>query len=123
MLPVSSGHAAWRSNAGLEHVTGGAGRGIGMKKTDEEITIAAAIEFDREHDSAPRVTAKGRGTIAEKIIGLAMEHDVPVRKDPALVQVLNRLDINENIPPELYRAVAEILAFVYALNERRRHED
>jgi len=94
-----------------------------MKKSDEDVTMAAAIEYDSAHDAAPRVTAKGRGNIAGKIIGLAREHDVPVRQDPALVEVLNRLDINETIPPELYRAVAEILAFIYSLNERRRHED
>ncbi len=91
-----------------------------MKKNEKEITIATAIEYDREKDSAPRVTAKGRGVIGEKIIKLAIEHNVPVKKDPALVQVLSRLDIDERIPPELYKAVAEILAFVYSLNERRR---
>ncbi len=91
-----------------------------MKKDEKEITIATAIEYEREKDSAPRVTAKGRGAIAEKIIRLAIKHNVPVKKDPALVQVLSRLDIDEHIPPELYKAVAEILSFVYTLNERLR---
>lgn len=93
-----------------------------MNKTKEkkEATIAAAIEYDSKKDAAPRVTAKGRGIIAEKIIDLAAKHGVPVKKDPALVQILSRLDIDEQIPSELYKAVAEILAFVYSLNERYR---
>ena len=82
--------------------------------------IAAAVEYDDRRDTAPRVTAKGRGSIAEKIIKLAMEHNIPIRKDPALVEILSRLDIDQEIPPELYKAIAEILAFVYSVNERYR---
>ncbi|NIA11260.1 MAG: flagellar biosynthesis protein FlhB [Nitrospiraceae bacterium] len=86
----------------------------------KESTIATAIEYDNERDVAPRVTAKGRGSIAEKIIQLAIKHDIPIRKDPALVQILSQLDIDQEIPPELYKAVAEILAFVYSANEQYR---
>jgi flagellar biosynthesis protein len=95
-----------------------------MNKTKEkkETTIAAAIEYDSQKDAAPRVIAKGRGIIAERILDLAAKHGVPVKKDPALVQILSRLDINEQIPPELYKAVAEILAFIYSLNERYREK-
>jgi flagellar biosynthesis protein len=86
----------------------------------EEPVIAAALKYDRQKDSAPKVVAKGRGVIAERIIELAREHDVPVRNDPALVQILSRLDIDEQIPVELYKAVAEILAFVYSANNSHR---
>ena len=88
---------------------------------DSDISIAAAIEYDDTHDHAPRLTAKGRGVLAEKIIELARTHNVPIKKDPALVELLSRLDINEEIPPELYRAVAEIFAFLYRMNEMHRN--
>ena len=86
-------------------------------------TVAAAITYDRQKDAAPRVTARGRGAIAEKIIELAKKHDVPIKSDPALVQVLSKLDIDEQIPVEVYKAVAEILAFVYSVNNKRREDE
>jgi len=94
--------------------------GVFMNKDKKEPTIAAALKYDSKRDSAPRVTARGRGAIAEKIIGLAKKHGVPIKEDPVLTQILSRLDIDEQIPPELYKAVAEILAFVYSVNERYR---
>lgn len=86
--------------------------------TDKRKT-AAAIQYSAEKDMAPKVTAKGQGLLAEKIIATALEHNIPVKNDPALVQMLSRLDIDEQIPVELYRAVAEILAFVYRANQER----
>jgi flagellar biosynthesis protein len=77
---------------------------------------AVALEYDQEEDGAPRVTARGSGYIAEKIIEIAEEHGVPIYEDPDLVQFLSKLDIDREIPVELYRAVAEVLAFVYRLN-------
>ncbi|HPJ95709.1 MAG TPA: EscU/YscU/HrcU family type III secretion system export apparatus switch protein [Syntrophales bacterium] len=82
-------------------------------------TVAAAIRYDPEKDAAPRVTAKGKGYVADKIIELAKKHGIPVKNDPGLVEILSRLDIDEQIPVEVYRAVAEILAFVYSLNSNR----
>ncbi len=82
--------------------------------------LAAALKYDAKKDAAPRVTAKGRGIIAEKIITLAKKHGIPLKSDPALAQLLSKLDIDEQIPVELYRAVAEILAFVYSVNTARR---
>ncbi|MDR2861197.1 MAG: EscU/YscU/HrcU family type III secretion system export apparatus switch protein [Syntrophobacterales bacterium] len=81
--------------------------------------MAAAITYDGEKDIAPRVTAKGRGLVAEKIIALAQKHDIPIKSDPGLVEILSRLDIDEQIPLNVYRAVAEILAFVYNLNRSK----
>ena len=80
---------------------------------------AAAIKYVQNEDTAPRVIAKGKGYVAEKIIEIAEKNKVPVVQDPNLVQVLEALDLNAEIPPELYRAVAEILAFVYRLNSRQ----
>ena len=62
--------------------------------------------------------AKGKGYLADKIVDVAREHDVPLYKDKNLVQVLEALDLETEIPPELYRAVAEVLAFIYRLNKK-----
>ena len=78
---------------------------------------AVALKYNEAKDSAPKVAAKGEGKLAEKIIALAREHGVPVREEPALVEVLSRLDLNQEIPPETYVVVAKILAWVYKLNK------
>jgi flagellar biosynthesis protein len=64
------------------------------------------------------VRGKGRGAIAERILALAAEHHIPIKSDPALVQILSKLDLDEQIPVELYKAVAELLAFIYSANQR-----
>ncbi|MGD8991180.1 MAG: EscU/YscU/HrcU family type III secretion system export apparatus switch protein [Desulfobacterales bacterium] len=83
-----------------------------------EKSKAVALTYDKEKDAAPKVVAKGRGQVAEKIIETARAHHVPLVKDESLVQVLEALDLETQIPPELYRAVAEVLAFVYRLNAK-----
>lgn len=90
------------------------------KKDDARTRMAAAIRYDAAKDDAPRLTAKGKGHVAERIIELARRHNIPVRSDRALIQILSKLDLDQQIPPELYRAVAEILAFVYQANEKYR---
>jgi flagellar biosynthesis protein len=82
--------------------------------------LAAALKYDPAKMRAPKVVARGRGVLAEKIIALAREHGLPVRVDPPLVEALARLNIDEEIPVDLYLAVAEVLAFVYRLNEEAR---
>ena len=79
---------------------------------------AAAIQYDAEQHAAPRIVAKGAGLLAERIIEVARANGVYVHEDPDLVAVLSRLDVDTEIPEALYRAVAEILAFVYRLNQR-----
>jgi len=91
-----------------------------MRDKKGNLPLAAAIKYDGKKDSAPRVTAKGRGTTAEKIIELARKHGVPIKSEPGLVEILSKLEIDEQIPAELYQAVAEILAFVYSLNSEWR---
>lgn len=86
------------------------------KENPEHRRYAAAIAYDREQDTAPRLIASGAGLLAAKIIAAAKEAGVPVYEDPDLVNLLMTLHINDMIPPELYLAVAEVLAFVYRLN-------
>ena len=76
-------------------------------------------KYNKEQDSAPKLTAKGKGRVAEKIIDLAKQHDIPIKDDPDLIEVLSSLEINEEIPSEIYVAVAELLAFVYSMNSKR----
>ncbi len=77
----------------------------------EEKKTAVALEYEAG-DKAPKVIATGRGKLAEKIIDVAQEADVPIHKDEKLARSLSVLDIGEYIPPELYSIVAEILVFV-----------
>lgn len=79
---------------------------------------AVALRYDAERDAAPMVAASGQGLIADRIIALAREHGVHVHEDPDMVSLLAKLDLNTPIPEELYAAVAEILAFVYRVNDR-----
>ena len=79
---------------------------------------AAALKYEKEKDAAPRIVAKGRGFVAQKIIETARAHGVPLYEDKNLVQMLEALDLETEIPTELYRAVAEVLAFIYRLNGR-----
>jgi len=79
---------------------------------------AVAIRYRAEETPAPVVVAKGGGVIADRIMELAERHHIPLYRDPDLVTVLSTLDLGEMIPPELYQAVAEILAFIYRMNGR-----
>lgn len=80
---------------------------------------AVALRYDPARDRAPRVVAKGKGHTAEQILALARKNDVPVRDDPTLVAVLSRLRVDQEIPPEVYRAVAAVLAFLHRVNGPR----
>ena len=84
----------------------------------KSIKKAAALKYNELEDTAPVVVAKGQGQVAEKIIALAQAHNLPLYEDKNLMQVLEALDLNTEIPQELYQAVAEILVFVYRLNQK-----
>jgi flagellar biosynthesis protein len=84
----------------------------------EKTVKAVALKYDRKKDHAPKVIAKGRGEIAEKIIEIAAAYHLPRYEDKNLVKILEALELETEIPPELYRAVAEVLAFVYRLNKK-----
>ena len=79
---------------------------------------AAALKYRMGEDPAPQLVAKGAGKVAERIIEAARVAGVPIREDPDLVALLMTLDIGEMISPELYAAVAEVLAFVYRMNRK-----
>jgi flagellar biosynthetic protein FlhB len=83
------------------------------------IHIAVALKYDSKRDRAPIVLAKGARRVAERIKEIAREHDIPIVENPPLAQMLYKVvDIGQEIPAELYRAVAEILAFVYRLKRK-----
>jgi len=90
-----------------------------MKQEPSTRRQAAALRYEPKRDRAPRLIAKGQGALAEKLIELARQHDIPIRQDKNLLQTLSRLDLNEEIPPQVYQVVAEILAFIYRLSNRR----
>jgi len=73
-------------------------------------------------DSAPRIVAKGRGMIAEQIIERAKEHGVAVHESKELVALLMQVELDDDIPPALYRAVAELLAWLYRVETAQRHD-
>jgi len=82
---------------------------------EEKVKKAAALKYDREKDRAPRLVAKGTGPVAERIVEIARESGVEILEDKELVEFLVALDVGQEIPPELYRAVAEVLAYVYRI--------
>ncbi len=74
---------------------------------------AVALRYEREKDAAPRVTAKGQGTVAEKIIRIAELHHLPIREDADLVELLAQVELDREIPENLYKAVVEVFIFLY----------
>ena len=91
-----------------------------MKTSRSRQKKAAALRYQSKSDNAPKVIAKGKGKVAEKIIEIAKEHNIYIHNDPDLIEVLYQLDLNEDIPSELYVVVAELLAFVYSLNSGKK---
>lgn len=80
-------------------------------------TTAVALHYDGAN--APTVTARGSGELAEQIIALAKAHDIPLQENAPLTELLAKLDLGTEIPPELYLAVAEVIAFAYLLSGKR----
>lgn len=76
---------------------------------------AVALGYNRQKDSAPKVLASGKGEIATKIISLAKNNNIPIKEDADLVELLSKVDIEQEIPPNLYKAVAEIFSFLYKI--------
>lgn len=84
------------------------------RKTQE---LAVALLYDGEN--APRITAKGRGALAEKILEQAKKHQVPLEEDPELAAILSQIPLGDEIPESLYRAIAEVIAFAYLVSGKR----
>jgi flagellar biosynthesis protein len=93
-----------------------------MAKTSTDIVREAVALAYSQTDAAPRVVAKGRGLIAEQIIAKAREHGVYVHESPEMVALLTQIDIDQHIPAELYLAVAELLAWLYQLEQGDQRE-
>jgi flagellar biosynthesis protein len=81
------------------------------------LTQAVALQYDKDTSAAPKLTAKGKGQLAEKIIELAEAHGIPVKQDADLVQLLDRVEVGAEIPLEVYAVVAEIFAYIYKMNQ------
>lgn len=87
-----------------------------MSAEKKKISEAAAIRY-RPGDTAPKVIAAGKGAVAEKIVQTAKENEVPLYQDPRLAHMLNLLQLGDEIPPELYEVVAQILIFIGDLDK------
>ena len=92
------------------------------KKITGSLEKAVALRYDEKKESSPRVVAKGKGYVAQKIKAIAKENNIPIRHNDELVELLSQIDIDREIPQELYAAVAEILSWIYRANEEMRKE-
>lgn len=88
-----------------------------MKKGFPPIPSAVALHYDGKH--APSIVAKGSGEIARQILALADKHKIPLHEDPELLGLLAKLDLGQEIPENLYLAVAQVIAFAYYLSGKQ----
>jgi flagellar biosynthesis protein len=91
---------------------------------DKNVKKAVALNYDIDTSQAPKVVAKGKGELANNIIKIAQDNDVPIKKDEDLVELLSAIDIEKEIPESMYKAVSEIFSFIYELTtiERKKRE-
>ena len=85
-------------------------------KQNQTKNLAISLKYSWGSNHAPKVTAKGQGWVAEKIIAMAEQQNIPIKKDKDLVALLEKIDVGREIPESLYKLVAELLAWVYQLN-------
>ena len=79
---------------------------------------AAALRYDTAKERAPRVVAKGEGQTAENIIKIAELHNLPIRKDEDLIELLSKVELDKEVPQALYQAVAEVCSFIYKVTKK-----
>jgi len=79
---------------------------------------AIALKYDNTKDAAPKVAAKGKNLVAERILEIAAEYGIPVHQDADLVEVLKAVELQQEIPLEVYTVVAEIFAYIYRMNQK-----
>lgn len=89
-----------------------------MDKREKSSPQAVALQHEQRADSVPRIVAAGKGDLAQQIIAAAKAAGVDIVEDPDLLEVLGRIPVGEEIPAELFQAVAELLAFIYRMNGR-----
>jgi flagellar biosynthesis protein len=82
---------------------------------------AVALQYDASlRTAAPKILAKGQGDLAERILAVARDKGIPLYRDPELVEVLGQLDVGTQIQPDLYKAVAQVLIFIYKMNQKKK---
>jgi len=91
---------------------------MGKSEREKPKQQAVALRYQHEGNTAPKVIAKGSGFIAEKILATAMQNSIPVYQNKTLVSMLMAIELDREIPAELYQAVAEILAYVYRVDQK-----
>lgn len=84
---------------------------------------AVALQYDKEKNNAPLVNAQGRGETAKNIIKIAEENGIPIKKDEDLVNMLSQIELNQEIPVELYQAVSEVFTFIYGISNDKTNKD
>lgn len=87
-------------------------------KEKNDFEFAAALKYKREQGNAPKLTAKGRGALAMRIVDIANQEGIPIVEDRDLATMLKLSEVGDEIPPDLYKAVAEIFAFLYKINSQ-----
>jgi flagellar biosynthesis protein len=87
---------------------------------NQPVTKAAALKYDKDKTSAPRLTAKGRGLVAQKILELAASNNIPLYRDADLIEILDKTELDTEIPLEVYAVVAEVFAYVYKVNQEKK---
>ena len=80
---------------------------------------AAALRYDTSKDKAPRVVAKGKGQSAKNIIKIAQLHNLPIKKDEDLIELLSKVELDKEVPEALYKAVAEVFSFIYNVTNKK----
>jgi flagellar biosynthesis protein len=88
----------------------------------KDIKKATALKYDENKDWAPKVVAKGERQNAQTIIKIAKQNDIPIKKDEDLIEMLSQIELNQEIPTELYKAVSEIFAFIYRLKNEEENK-
>ncbi len=89
-----------------------------LKNQSEIRQQAVALSYDPDKPAAPKIVAKGAGYVAEQILSVAKQNAVPVYQNKTLTGMLMAVELDREIPPDLYRAVAEVLAYVYRIDQR-----
>ncbi|MBR8461973.1 FlhB-like flagellar biosynthesis protein [Campylobacter sp. faydin G-24] len=80
---------------------------------------AVALGYNKAKDNAPKVLASGAGEVAKNIINIAQKYNIPIKEDPDLIEILSKVEINDEIPPNLYKAVAEVFSFLYKITNKK----
>ncbi len=83
---------------------------------------ATALGYDKEKNNAPVVVAHGSRYLAEEIINIATKYEIPIKKDEDMILMLEQIEVNREIPPNMYKAVAEIFSFIYGITNEKREE-